>query len=230
MQMQQLLRSVFAGSLAVAAAGAAHAAPLTYAITGGEILVTASVGGAFLSDPVALPADGDTLRVDLAPGSEQVLSLSLTGTGPVEVALAQDFGGYQTLRVDALALTGGPGALVPIGVVGTDVEYFALLQDVVLGASFALVDDLLPEDPGALAIPLGTGTGTLFAEVSGDRLTLVGFAVADFIHPGFGRPITVKADISLTAVVIPEPAGAVIFAAGLLPIAGALRRSRARRS
>lgn len=228
--MQQLLGSLAATSLAIGVAGAAHAAPIPYVITGGEIVVTVSTGGAFLAGPVALPADGETASVDLEPGSEQILGVSLTATGPVEVALAQDFGGYSTLRVDALSLTGGPGALILLGPVGSDVEYFALLENIVLGASFALVDDVLPDDPGALAIPLGTGTGTLFATVSGDTLSLTGFAVADFTHPGLDRKLTVKADFRFEAAAIPEPTGAVIFAAGLIPIAGALRRSRARRS
>jgi hypothetical protein len=229
MKMQRLLGSLSAASLAVGAASAG-AAPITYAITGGEILVTASTGGAFVADPVALPADGETVRTDLAPGFEEIISLSLTASGPAEIALAHDFGGYQTLRVDALSVTGGPGTLFAIGMVGSESEYFAIVQNIVLGVSFALVDDVLPDSPGAVAIPLGTGTGTLFASVSEDTISLFGFAVANFTHPGFDRPITVKADFRFEAAAIPEPTGAVIFAAGLIPIAGALRRSRTRRS
>jgi hypothetical protein len=228
--MQRLLGSLFAVALALAVAGAAAAAPISYAITGGEILVTASAGGVFLADPVALPADGDTIRVDLTPGSEQIVSLSLTATGPVEVGLGRAVGGYGALRVDTLALAGGPGVLTPLGMVGSELEYFALLHDLVLATSFALVDPALPDDPGTAAIPLGTGTGTLFADVSGDTLSLVGFVIADFAHPGFDQTISIKTDFRLTAAVIPEPTGAVIFAAGLLPIARALRRSRPTRS
>lgn len=211
-------------------AGAATSAPQGYSITSGSIIVTASVDGVFLSDPVELPVDGQSIHLDLAPGVEELVSLSITGSGPVSVALTPPIDGYDTLVVDSLDLTGGPGALVPIGEVPPDFEYFALIEEVVLDASFTAIDSDAPgEEEGTLAIPLGTGTGQLFVGLSGNELTLTGFAVADFLHPAFDGPITIKTDFDVAAV-IPEPTGAVIFGLGLLPVSLAVRRRRTGRS
>jgi hypothetical protein len=214
----------------VCLAASPAAATSTYAITGGEIILTASAGGSFLSDPVSIPADGETLRLDLTPGSEEIVSISLTGSGPQSVALTPPIGGYDTLRVDSVALGGGPGTLTEIGPVPPDVEFFALVEDLVLDVSFALEGAALPDDPGDVMIPLGTGTAQLFVSLSGDDVTFTGFAIADYSHPDFATPITVKVDFDVTAVLIPEPSGAIVFALGLLPVARAVRRGGSRRS
>jgi hypothetical protein len=215
-------------ALACGLAAAPAAATSSYAITGGEIILTASADGSFLTDPVAIPVDGETLRLDLTPGSEEIVSISLTGAGPQSVALTPPIGGYDTLRVDGVALGGGPGTLVEVGPVPPDVEFFALVEDLVLDVSFALEGAALPDDPGTVMIPLGTGTAQLFVSLSGDEMTLTGFAISDYSHPDFAAPITVKVDFDVTAVLIPEPSGAIVFALGLLPVARAIRRGSRR--
>ena len=210
-------------------APAALATPLTFRITGGEIKATGSAGGVFLTDPVELPVNGVSITIDLTPGSEQILSLTVAGSGPVEVPLTTPLGGFDTLRVEALSLTGGPGQLFPIGAIPPDFEYFALIDDFVLDADFVLIDNMVAGPPEMLTIPLGQGTGSLFVSLSGTDLSLTGVVTNTFIHPDFG-PITVKADINFSAAVIPEPSAAITFAVGLLPIARVVRRGRNTRS
>ena len=213
--------------VAVLFAPAALATPQTFRITGGEIVATGSSGGIFLTDPVELPANGESITIDLTPGSEQILSLTIVGSGPVEVSLTMPLGGFDTLRVEALRLTGGPGQLSPIGAIPPDFEYAALIDDFVLDADFVLIDNMVAGPPEMLTIPLGHGTGTLFVSLAGHDLSLTGVVTNVFDHPDFG-PITVKADINFSAVLIPEPSGAITFAVGLLPIARMVRRGRTR--
>jgi hypothetical protein len=198
------------------------ASATTFTFTSGSILVTATVAGS----PVAsgtITLDGDFFEFD--PGIPQTIDLEFTATsqGPFTLTLPGSFPDYDTLTIDTLSIV--PGVLT-VNVASGSNPYTIALRPLVATGTASLTDMdspfLSPIASSPFSVTNNTLSGTV--NISAGTLTLTGIEVGsiDFDAGGPLPPVVLKGDLTFTGV--PEPATALLLAAGLGGLAVAQRR------
>jgi len=216
-----LLRPLVATvALAAAFATPALADPVRYDFSSGFVTLTASVDGVDIAGPVTASLSGTQVTID--EDTPELLSIQLDATGPIAIAFASPYAGYDEVVIDSLSLSGGSGLLVPLDPGPPAAEYFFLVDPLSI--------ELVVSGDGFAAVPIGgdaAASGSLFVDSSLNQLSLSGITLGSF--GPFGdelSPIVLKADFVFSGSPIPEPSAALLFLAGALTLAGRMRAVR----
>jgi hypothetical protein len=216
--------TTFLATLLLSLPGVASAT--TFNFTSGSILVTATVLGSPVASGTIL-LDGDFFAFD--PGIPQTVDLEFTATaqGPFALTLPGAFPDFDTITIDTLSIV--PGVLTVNTAAGSN-PYTIALRPLIASGTASLTDTdspfLTPIAGAPFSVINNTLSGTV--NIASGTLTLTGVEIGsiDFDGPGPGGPlppVVLKGDVIFTGVV-PEPATALLLAAGLCGLAAARRR------
>lgn len=209
----------------------AFGAPITFGVQSGSVTLSPSLGGSLAGDPVTLALDGSQLTLDAT--ANELTSLDLTASGPIDVALDMTYGGFDTLTIQSFRLSGGPGTLSLVDA-GPPQEHFFSIDPAQLEVAASFSSSVGgASQPGQTFTSSSVASGTLFLSDADGVVSLDGIAFAE-IGPTAGEdiPILLKSDFRATGSsaqpAVPEPTAALAFAVGLAAVAGAVHRSRQR--
>ena len=193
----------------------ASALPTEYLITGGEVEVSVSVGGATVGSTLSTSLSG-SLTTDAVAGSLDDFSIVLEPN--LVLNLSSPYGGYDSITIESATLSAGPG--------------FSSTLLAVTGGSYTVLASPLIVD----GLWGGTATGVAQPSVSGQSITYsvpVMTAVLGSVPRVYVNAVTLNsldgsafgeaADLVITAsiqvdsvTVIPEPGTGLLLASGLV--------------
>lgn len=210
---------------------ASHAVPITYNFSSGRVTLFGTANSNVVIDPVNLDLAGVQVTIDTATSS--LMSMDLLAPGPLNITLNQNYGGYDSLVIESLQLTGSNGQLILLNP-GPPEENFFIVNPLDLDLVFSATGPAPTTPLVSQAITTSTvGTGTLFLDPALNQLSLSGVEIGAIGPLGTeSAPILLKGDFIFTgtsATPIPEPAAALAFSVGFATVAGATRRRIANR-
>ena len=199
---------------AALAPAAARAAPITYSVTGGSVVLTVFVGGTSIGSSSS-PSVSGTVTLDMAGQSLDALTISLAPN--IGLGLTTPYGGYDAIAIESASLSdaGGYSSTV-IGSAGggfTVAGGGARCQRLLGGADSSGTNPPVTGIPIAYAVPSISAvvTGSPSVEING--VTLNALSGAAF---GEAIDLTVLANILVTDLVeISEPSTALLVLLGL---------------
>jgi hypothetical protein len=204
-------------------AASVEAAPIVYVHSGGQVTVTASVGGVDIAGPVVITTSGDYVRVD--EGLLQITNIELE-TGPSVSIPVGGYGGFTSMNIDfaSLSATGGTLALFDPG---PPAGYNYSFTNVLISGQFDAdnTNPLLDVSDAPFGFLNPSASGQIYV-ATGVAIALDGITLGSIDPDGPGPllPIVLKGDFIFNGVV-PEPGTAILLGVGLAAV-GARRRSR----
>ena len=193
------------------------AAPVSYAITAGNVVLSVSVGGSILGTTVSPALSGTFTSDDTA---QTLNDLSITLDPNILMNLSTAYGGYDNVTIQTATLSSSPGfssTLLGSGsstytVLASPLEVTGLWAGANSGGSPPPVSN----QPIAYPVPTITAVLGVSPMVSISAVTLNALDGATF---GESDDLVVLANINVTgATVIPEPATGALFALGLMAL------------
>jgi hypothetical protein len=207
------------------AAGAASAAPITYAFASGSVTLTASVGGAAVMAPATLPLDGVQVTVDEGMLTLDSFSFTLTDAS---LTLTTAYAGYDAIHLDFASITASGGTLTLIPPPGYPQEYAYGIGPVAVAGQIDATGSGAPITDAPFALSNPSASGSLFVDSGpgGGTLTLDGITIGALSLPGAGQPLVLKADVRFQGATsaVPEPGALLLYTGGLGVVATILRR------
>jgi hypothetical protein len=208
-----------------AVASAAGAVPVTYNFTGGDVTITATVGGSTVAGPVNVALTGVAVTVNEATLSVNSISFTVGSSG--SVAISPSYLGFTSINIDFASLNAVGGTLSLVDP-GPPTEYGYTVGPVSVAGQFDAVN-LIPANNINNA-PFGfvnaTANGSIFIDPGLGELFLDGITLGqiDPDGPGGMAPLVLKGDFTFTGAV-PEPGTALLLGFGIAGLAGLRRRS-----
>lgn len=201
-------------------ASSATATPVTYLFDSGEAKITATAGATTVVDTTIL-LDGLFVTFDAAIPS--VIDFSFTAPQSAPISMLTTYGGYDTFVVESASINPGVGfsnfSVTPTGV---DTWSFLVGPVDVAGVYSASHTSGVPPPVMNLPAPF-VGDSFLNGSINTNTMVfeLLGITLTELSGMDFGETddLVIKADITWTGTVVPEPGTATLLAAGLVGIA-----------
>jgi hypothetical protein len=218
-------RNWFASLLVAAVAlfaASAQAVPITYLFTGGQVTITATVGGNPVAGPVTVPLTGSAVQVD-EPTTLNYVLLSVGTSG--SIAISPSYLGYTSINIDLASLSAF-GGTISLFDPGPPNGYSYSIGPVNVAGQFDAVNvnPFLDINNQAFGFSNPSASGTFYVDtnvaIALDGITL---GSIDPDGPGGVDPLVLKGDFLFEGVV-PEPGTAMLLGLGLIGIASRNRR------
>ena len=227
------MRAWFLNVLLIAAAAlsaaSAQALPITYLFAGGQVTITATVGGNPVAGPKTVLLTGTSVILD--EGLLQLTNVNLAMGSSGTVPISPNYLGFTSVNIDFATLTAALGTLSPFGPPSPQGYNYAI-GPVAVAGQFDAVNvnpiNTLTNQPFGFSNP--SASGQVYVD-TGVQIALDGITIGqiDPDGPGGAPPLVLKGDFlfEATAAPIPEPGTALLLGLG---IAGVAARRRARAS
>lgn len=219
----RIFGKLFLVAAATLLAASAQAAPITYLFTGGQVTVTATVGGNPVAGPVTIALNGSAVQID-EPTTLNYMILTIGTSGSISISPA--YLGYTSINIDFATLSAFAGTLSLFDP-GPPAGYSYSIGPVNIVGQFDAdnVNNIfdLSNQPFGFSNP--SASGTLFVDTN-VALALDGITLGsiDPDGPGGMDPLVLKGDFVFEGTV-PEPGTVLLLALGLAGIAARRRRS-----
>ncbi|MAJ60101.1 MAG: hypothetical protein CBC48_08985 [bacterium TMED88] len=193
------------------------AAPVSYAITAGNVVLSVSVGGSILGTTVS-PALSGTFTAD--DTAQTLNDLSITLDPNILMNLSTAYGGYDNVTIQTATLSSSPGFSSTLLAAGSS-TYTVLASPLEVtglwaGANSGGSPPPVSNQPIAYSVPTMTAVLGVSPVISISAVTLNALDGATF---GESDDLVVLANINVTgATVIPEPGTGALFALGLMAL------------
>jgi hypothetical protein len=226
------MRAWFLNVLLIAAAAlsaaSAQATPITYLFAGGQVTITATVGGTALAPPKTVLLTGTSVVLN-EPVQLTNVNLAMGASGTI--ALSPSYLGFTSVNIDFATLTAALGTLTLFDP-GSPKGYNYAIGPVAVAGQFDAVNvnpiNTLTNQP--FGFSNSSASGQVYVD-TGVQIALDGITIGEIDPdgPGGAPPLVLKGDFlfEATAAPIPEPGTALLLGLG---IAGVAARRRARAS
>ena len=207
----------------VLAPAAAQAAPITYSVTGGSVVLTVFVGGTPIGSSTSPNVSG-TVTLDMAAQSLDALTISLEPN--IALSLTTPYGGYDGITIESASLSDAAG--YASSVLGSTGGGFTVAGGPLEVSGFWGGTDSSGTNPPVSGIPIAYDVPSITAVVtSSPSVEIVGVTLNALSGTAFGEAddLTVLANILVTDLVaIPEPSTGLLISLGLGLLATRRRR------
>jgi hypothetical protein len=224
MRFLRIARGLFVGG-AAAFASAAGALPVTYNFTGGDVTITATVGGSTVAGPVTVGLTGTQVTIDESLNYMNSFQFTVGTSGSVTISPA--YLGFTSINIDFASINASGGSLTFLDP-GPPKEYGYSIGPVTVSGQFDAVHTIPANSLNDMYFGFvnASASGTIFVDSVNGELFLDGITLGEIDPdgPGGQAPLILKGDFVFTGIV-PEPGTALLLGMGIAGLAGLRRRN-----
>jgi len=195
----------------------------TFSFTSGSATITATAGANTILSDVTVPLDGAFVEFD-DTGSGSLVDFLITLVDNTQLTLDSFYGGYDMVTVESADISPGPGFANLFNQSAGGGLFSFLASPVDTNGVYSATDSTATKAPsGSLPVPF-TDTNSINGSVNINTgtLELTGITLTSLPALAFDETddLIVKADLTFTGMVVPEPGTALLFGTGLLLLVG----------